>query len=292
MQNIGYPSYIITLSALSTVFDALEYTAFTSFCMKDAAMIYSASLRSLRLSIEKKPRKVTINVDDVMKDDSTDEQRKLSEKRRYIAVCNRKREELDLSDLSDKIDIVKKKISEIQDQKELKKSMGKLKSLVKFTENNTALNEERINVLTKLAGRFLLVTNTDLQKDEIVTAYKEQWEIERSFRTIKSFLEIRPVYHRKPDRIKAHVFVCVLSLLLSSLIEKKTKITISEAGRILSYLKVTPVQLESGVAMVRSESEQGTGPPQSDEYSIPGENPGWCTDKKELNSTEKQCYTA
>ena len=255
-------------------------------------MIYSASLRSLRLSIEKKPRKVTINVDDVMKDDSTDEQRKLSEKRRYIAVCNRKREELDLSDLSDKIDIVKKKISEIQDQKELKKSMGKLKSLVKFTENNTALNEERINVLTKLAGRFLLVTNTDLQKDEIVTAYKEQWEIERSFRTIKSFLEIRPVYHRKPDRIKAHVFVCVLSLLLSRLIEKKTKITISEAGRILSYLKVTPVQLESGVAMVRSESEQGTGPPQSDEYSIPGENPGWCTDKKELNSTEKQCYTA
>ena len=109
-------------------------------------------------------KKVAISVDDVMKDDSTDEQRKLSEKRRYIAVCNRKREELDLSDLSDKIDIVKKKISEIQDQKDLKKSLGKLKSLVKFTENNTALNEERINVLTKLAGRFLLVTNTDLQK--------------------------------------------------------------------------------------------------------------------------------
>ncbi|EQB70531.1 MAG: transposase IS4 family protein [Ferroplasma sp. Type II] len=206
--------------------------------------------------MEKKPRKVIINVDDVMKDDYTEEQRKLAEKRRYIAVYSREREELDLRDLNDKINIVKKKISDITDQKELKKSHGKLKSLVKFTENNTALNEERINVLTKLAGRFLIVTNTDLQKDEIVTAYKEQWQIERSFRTIKSFLEIRPVYHRKPDRIKAHVFVCVLSLLLSRLIEKKTKITISEARRILSCLKVTPVCPGSGVVMIRSESEQ------------------------------------
>ena len=256
MQNIGYPSYIITLSALSTVFDALEYTVFTSFLMKDAAMIYSASLRSLRLSMEKKPRKVIINVDDVMKDDYTEEQRKLAEKRRYIAVYNRKREELDLQDLNDKIDTVKKKISDITDQKELKKSLGKLKSLVKFTENNTALNERRIEILKKLAGRFLIVTNTDLNEDEVVSAYKEQWQIERSFRTIKSFLEIRPVYHRKSNRIKAHVFVCVLSLLLSRLIEKKTKITISEAGRILSYLKVTPVRLGPGIVMIRSESEQ------------------------------------
>ena len=191
-----------------------------------------------------------------MKDDYTEEQRKLAEKRRYIAVYNRKREELDLQDLNDKIDTVKKKMSEIQDQKELKKSLGKLKSLVKFTGNNTALNERRIEILKKLAGRFLIVTNTDLNEDEVVSAYKEQWQIERSFRTIKSFLEIRPVYHRKSNRIKAHVFVCVLSLLLSRLIEKKTKITISEAGRILSYLKVTPVRLGPGIVMIRSESEQ------------------------------------
>ncbi|MCL4412207.1 MAG: hypothetical protein M1526_02490 [Candidatus Thermoplasmatota archaeon] len=47
------------------------------------------------------------------------------------------------------------------------------------------------------------------------------------FRTIKSFLEIRPVYHRKSERIKAHVLVCVLSLLISRMIEKKTGMTIS-----------------------------------------------------------------
>ncbi len=152
--------------------------------------------------------------------------------------------------------MVRQRISEIHDETELKKSPGKLKSLVKFTENGITLNENRINILRKLAGRFLIVTNTDLPESEVVSAYREQWQIERSFRTIKSFIEIRPVYHRKSDRIKAHVFVCVLSLLLSILIEKKTEITISETTRILSQLKVTPVRLQSGIIMIRSESEQ------------------------------------
>ncbi|MHB8361050.1 MAG: hypothetical protein ACYDDC_04515, partial [Thermoplasmataceae archaeon] len=53
-------------------------------------------------------KKVTIDVNKVMKDDSTEEQIKLAGKRKYIAVYNKKREELDLNDLNDKIDIVKK----------------------------------------------------------------------------------------------------------------------------------------------------------------------------------------
>ncbi|WP_290705467.1 IS1634 family transposase, partial [Ferroplasma sp. Type II] len=203
-------------------------------------------------------KKVAISVDDVMKDDSTEEQRKLAEKRRYIAVYNRKREELDLQDLNDKIDTVKKKMSEIQDQKELKKSLGKLKSLVKFTENNTALNERRIEILKKLAGRFLIVTNTDLNEDEVVSAYKEQWQIERSFRTIKSFLEIRPVYHRKSDRIKAHVFVCVLSLLLSRIMEKLTVRTIDSISSSLNYLDVVPITVGNRELYVSSESTEAS----------------------------------
>jgi transposase len=203
-------------------------------------------------------KKVTIDVNDVMKDDSTEEQRKLTEKRRYIAVYNKKREELDLKDLNDKIDTVKKKMYEIQDQKELKKSLGKLKSLVKFTENNTALNERRIEILKKLAGRFLIVTNTDLNEDEVVSAYREQWEIERSFRTIKSFLEIRPVYHRKPERIKAHVFVCVLSLLLSRIMEKLAGRTIDSISRSLNYLDVVPVTVGNRELYISSESTEAS----------------------------------
>ena len=203
-------------------------------------------------------KKVTVNIDDVLKEDSTADQRTLAGKRRYIAVYNRKREELDLEDLNNKTDIVKKKISEITDQKELKRSLGKLKSFVRFSANGAVLNEKRIDVLKKLAGRFLIVTNTDLTEDEVVSAYKEQWQIERSFRTIKSFLEIRPVYHRKPERIKAHVFVCVLSLLLSRIIEKRltaSRLTVERTAEILWGIKAIPIKAPMNL-IYRSESEE------------------------------------
>ena len=202
-------------------------------------------------------KSVSINLDDVIDEDSTEDQRKLAEKRRYIAVYNRNREELDLKDLNNKLVTVKKKMLENRDQKELKKSLGKLKSLVKFSANGSTLNVKRIHVLKKLAGRFLIVTNTALTESEVVSAYKEQWQIERSFRTVKSFLEIRPIYHRKSDRIKAHVFLCVLSLLIARLFEKATedKMTMSVISDMLSELKAVAIRIPEGEITLRTESE-------------------------------------
>ena len=206
-------------------------------------------------------KRVAINVDKVMKGDSTGDQRRLAERRRHIAVYNRKREELNLKDIDDKIDIVKRKISEIPDQKELKKSLGKLKSLVKFSADGAVLNEKRIGILEKLAGRFLIVTNTDIPEDKVISSYKEQWQIERSFRTIKSYLEIRPVYHRKSERIRAHVFVRVLSLLLSRVIEKRlteSRLTIERTAEILCEIKVIPVKSPKNI-VYQSESDEAAG---------------------------------
>ena len=201
-------------------------------------------------------KRVEINIDDILDIDSTEDQRKLAEKRKYIAVYNREREQLDLNDLDDRINVIKKKISEIHDEKELKKSLGKMKSLVNFSADGAILNEKRINILRKLAGRFLIVTNTDLPESEVVSAYKEQWEIERSFRTIKSFIEIRPVYHRKSERIRAHVFVCVLSLLLSRLMEKRTGTTIESIRKSLNGRDVVPVNGDTRKIYISSESQE------------------------------------
>ncbi|MEM3844595.1 MAG: hypothetical protein QXU98_02665 [Candidatus Parvarchaeota archaeon] len=63
-----------------------------------------------------------------------------------------------------------------------------------------------------------------------------------SFRTITSFLEIRPVYHRISERIRAHVFVCSLSLLMSRLIEKLSRTTIERMTRMLADIKAIPVK--------------------------------------------------
>ncbi len=186
----------------------------------------------------------------------TEDQLKLAEKRRYIAVYNPDREALDLMDLEEKIGAVKKKISEIHDPGDLKKSLGSLKSLVKFSKNAPVLNESRIDIIRKLAGRFLIVTNTDLPYGEIVSAYKEQWKIERAFRTIKSFLDIRPVYHRRSERIRAHVFVCVLSFLVSAIMEKSTGRSIESIRKDLNCLDVVPVTVENRKFYVSSDSPE------------------------------------
>ena len=142
---------------------------------------------------------------------------------------------------------------------DLKKSIGELRSLVKFTKYGAVLNWKHIGMMRKLAGRFLIITNTDLKESDAVSAYKEQWEIERSFRTIKSILEIRPVFHRKSERIEAHMLVCVLSLLLSRIMEKQTGRTIESITRDLDYLDVVPIHVEDRLVFVSSDNSTGTG---------------------------------
>jgi transposase len=64
-------------------------------------------------------------------------------------------------------------------------------------------------------GKLLLVTNTpDLKPDEVVKRYKSLADIERGFRVLKSEIEIGPVYHRLPNRIRAHAAICFMALIL------------------------------------------------------------------------------
>ena len=76
--------------------------------------------------------------------------------------------------------------------------------------------------------------------------------------TIKSLLKTSSVYHRKTNRIKAHVFVCVLSLLLSRIIEKLTGRTIDSISSSLNYLDVVPVTVENREVYISSESTEAS----------------------------------
>jgi len=64
-------------------------------------------------------------------------------------------------------------------------------------------------------GKLLLVTNAqDLAPDEVVARYKALADIERGFKVLKSEIEIGPVYHRLPERIRAHASICFMALIL------------------------------------------------------------------------------
>ena len=66
-----------------------------------------------------------------------------------------------------------------------------------------------------MGGKLLLVTNMkDLAPAEVVQRYKSLADIERVFRILKSEIEIGPIYHCLPDRIRAHATVCFIALIL------------------------------------------------------------------------------
>jgi transposase len=78
-------------------------------------------------------------------------------------------------------------------------------------------------------GKLLLVTNVqDLTPQEVVRRYKALADIERGFRVLKSEIEIAPVFHRLPDRIKAHASICMLALILYRVMRQRLKMSGSD----------------------------------------------------------------
>ena len=80
-------------------------------------------------------------------------------------------------------------------------------------------------------GKLLLVTNvTDLSAEEIVRRYKSLADIERGFRVLKSEIEIAPVFHRLPERIKAHASLCFMALIVYRVMRARLKLAGHEAS--------------------------------------------------------------
>jgi transposase len=85
------------------------------------------------------------------------------------------------------------------------------------------IDEDKQRYLELLDGKLLLVTNTEAPATEVVNRYKSLADIERGFRVLKSDIEIGPVYHRLPQRIRAHALVCFLALILYRVMRMRLK---------------------------------------------------------------------
>jgi hypothetical protein len=95
--------------------------------------------------------------------------------------------------------------------------------LIKDASGRLAIDRAKVAEEFRLDGKYLLsTTDASLSVDDIVHGYKQLAEVERAFRTLKTHLDIRPMYHRLPERIQAHVLLCWLALLLVRVIETET----------------------------------------------------------------------
>jgi Transposase DDE domain len=81
-----------------------------------------------------------------------------------------------------------------------------------------ARKQEQIAAEAALDGIYVLRTSVAedaLSAPDVVRAYKQLKEVERAFRTLKGPLELRPIHHRLEDRVRAHVFLCMLAYYLA-----------------------------------------------------------------------------
>ena len=102
-----------------------------------------------------------------------------------------------------------------------------------------AIDRAKIKAEERLDGKYLIATSDPhISAEDAALGYKNLLEAERGFRDLKSSLLLRPVFHRLEHRIRAHVLLCWLALLLTRVAERRTSMTwrriATELGRIHS----------------------------------------------------------
>jgi len=110
-----------------------------------------------------------------------------------------------------------------------------------------AIDSRKVAAEERLDGKYLLSSSDpDLAAEEIALGYKNLREAERSFRDLKTTLELRPVFHRLEHRIQAHVVVCWLALLLIRIAERTTGHSWRRIATELQRLHLVTLQGEAG----------------------------------------------
>jgi len=106
----------------------------------------------------------------------------------------------------------------------------------------------------KLDGKYLLrSSDPTLSAEDIALGYKQLLEVERGWRDMKHVLDLRPVYHRKEDRIRAHVLLCWLALLLIRVCETGCSDTWPNLRRELERLHLGSFEGTAGAFRQRTE---------------------------------------
>ena len=138
--------------------------------------------------------------------------------RRYIICLNEDQVKKDALDRQHIIASLKKKLK--QGQKSLVGNKGYRKYL-KSSGTMFQIDEDKIKEESRFDGKWVLTTNTDLSSPEVALQYKQLWMVEQIFRSMKTILTTRPIYHKCDETIRGHVFCSFLSLFLMKELQER-----------------------------------------------------------------------
>lgn len=135
---------------------------------------------------------------------------KVGEKR-YIVCYNEDQAKKDAADRENITESLRDKLK--RGQKSMVGNKGYRKYL-KASGKMFKIDEEKIKEESRYDGKWVLTTNTGLSSRDVALQYKQLWMVEQIFRSMKSILSTRPIYHKCDETIRGHVFCSFLSLLL------------------------------------------------------------------------------
>jgi IS4 transposase len=105
--------------------------------------------------------------------------------------------------------------------KELIGNQGYRKYLQAGPGERFTINQAKIKEEARYDGKWVLRTNQADEAETVASAYKQLWMVEDLFRTMKSILETRPLYHKRDETIRGHVFCSFLALLVKRALEQR-----------------------------------------------------------------------
>lgn len=119
------------------------------------------------------------------------------------------------------------------------------------------LDEERLEEEKIYDGKWVLLTNTEYSSKECALYYKGLSQVEQGFRALKSEIETGPIYHWTTKRIRGHVFICFLALLLKVAFEKSLekidpKAVYSEVIQALKEVKAAKIRVKERELILRT----------------------------------------
>ncbi len=130
---------------------------------------------------------------------------------RYIVCKNERQARRDEADRQTIVESLKEKIKKAPAS--LISNKG-YRGFLKITNKTVALDEEKIKADARYDGIWVLTTNTKLKAREVALKYKELWMVEHTFRDMKSVIDTRPIFHKRDETIRGHVFCSFLALVL------------------------------------------------------------------------------
>jgi hypothetical protein len=143
----------------------------------------------------------------------------LIEDRRYVVCLNEEQRRKDAADRKAIVEHLREQLK--QGDKELIGNQGYRKYLLAGSGERFTIDGAKVKEEARYDGKWVLQTNLADEPKIIAQAYKELWRVEDLFRTMKSILETRPIYHKRDETIRGHVFCSFLALLLKRALEQR-----------------------------------------------------------------------